>query len=123
MAKTQTLAFPVRWPDAMQAGALRLLDASRAAINEVVALLWPELDAFAGQRTGPAWKQVERYLVQRSGHGNRQERCEMENAGRILRAQATRKQIFQTILPILGEGLIRPAEGNRPARKDYRIIQ
>ncbi len=123
MAKTQTLAFPVRLPDAMQAGARRLLHASRDAINAIITLLWPDLDSFAGERTGPAWKQVESVLVQRSGHGNRQERCEMESAGRILRAQATRKHLFQTLLPILTEGLIRPAEGNRPARKDYRAIQ
>ena len=60
---------------------------------------------------------------QRSGHGSRQERCEMEQAGRILRAQATRKQVFQTILPLLSAGLIRPAEGKRPAKKDYRLIR
>src|SRR5262249_43329864 len=59
----------------------------------------------------------------RSGHGNRQERCEMEQAGRILRAQASRKQVFQTILPLLSAGLIRPAEGKRPAKKDYRQIR
>jgi putative transposase len=123
MAKTQTLALPVRLPDVMQAGALRLLDASREAVTTIVTVLWPSLDTFAGERTGPAWKQVEQYLVQRSGHGNRQERCEMESAGRILRAQATRQQIFQTILPILTDGLIRPAEGKRPALKDYRAIQ
>jgi len=46
----------------------------------------------------------------------------MEQAGRILRAQATRKQVFQTILPLLTAGLIRPAEGKRPAKKDYRQI-
>ena len=51
------------------------------------------------------------------------ERCEMEQAGRILRAQATRKQVFQTILPLLSAGLIRPAEGKRPAKKDYRLIR
>jgi hypothetical protein len=123
MAKMQTLAFPVRLPNAMQAGALRLLDASREAINTIVTALWPALDTFAGERTGPAWKQVEQSLAQRSRHGNRQERCELESAGRILRAQATRKQVFQTILPLLGEGLICPAEGKRPARKEYRAIQ
>ena len=47
----------------------------------------------------------------------------MEQAGRILRAQATRKQVFQTILPLLSAGLIRPAEGKRPAKKDYRQIR
>ena len=47
----------------------------------------------------------------------------MEQAGRILRAQATRKQVFLTILPLLSAGLIRPADGKRPARKDYRLIR
>jgi hypothetical protein len=47
----------------------------------------------------------------------------MEQAGRILRAHATRKQLFLSILPLLGEGLIFPAEGQRPARKDHRLIR
>jgi hypothetical protein len=123
MAKTQTLSFPIRLPDAMQAEALRLLDASRSAINQILIELWPQLDLFAADRSGPAWKQVEKQLLHRSGHGSRQERCEMEQAGRILRAQASRKQVFQTILPLLSEGLIRPAEGKRPARKDHRLIK
>src|SRR5215470_16249129 len=100
VAKTQMLSFPMRLPDAQQAEALRLLDASRIAINEIITDLWPQLDLFATARDGPAWKQVEALLPRRSGHGSRQERCEMEQAGRILRAQATRKQVFQTILPL-----------------------
>jgi hypothetical protein len=123
MAKTHPLAFPIRLPDALQAEALRLLDASRQATSALLVELWPELDRFAGERTGPAWKQVEQYAVKRSGHGNRQERCEMEQAGRILRSQASRKQVFQTILPLLSSGLIRPADGKRPERKDYRQIR
>jgi putative transposase len=122
MAKTQTLSFPIRLPDAMQAEALRLLDASRPAINQIILDLWPQLDRFASNRTGPAWKQVERHLLQRSGHGNRQERNEMEQAGRILRAQASRKQVFQSVVPLLTDGLIRPAYGKRPACKDHRAI-
>jgi hypothetical protein len=51
------------------------------------------------------------------------ERGVLEQAGRILRAQATRKQVFHTILPLLTAGLIRPAEGKRPAKKDYRLIR
>src|SRR5262249_38960260 len=86
-------------------------------------LPWPALDRFAAERTGLAWKQVEQEATRRSGHGNRQERCEMEQAGRILRAQATRKQVFQAILPLLSAGLIRPAQGKRPAKKDYRLIR
>jgi len=123
VAKTQTLSFPIRLPDGQQAEALRLLDASRPAINQILMDVWPSLDLFAGERTGPAWKQVEKHLVSRSGHGSRQERCEMEQAGRILRAQATRKLVFLSVLPLLSEGLIRPAEGNHPAKKDYRAIK
>ena len=123
MAKTQTLSFPIRLPDAMQAEALRLLDASSIAINEIITDLWPQLDLFVADRSGPAWKQVERHLLRRSGHGNRQERCEMEQAGRLLRAQATRKQVFHTVLPLLSEGLIREAQGKRPAKKDHREIK
>src|SRR5258708_33765159 len=47
----------------------------------------------------------------------------MEQAGRLLRAQATRKQVFLAILPLLSDGLIRPAEGKRPARKDSQAIK
>jgi len=123
VTRTHPLAFPIRLPDALQAEALRLLDASRAAINELLVELWPALDRFAAERTGPAWKQVEQYAAKRSRHGSRQERCEMEQAGRILRSQATRKHVFLTILPLLSAGLIRPSEGKRPATKDYRLIR
>jgi putative transposase len=123
MAKTQMLSFPIRLPDTMQAEALRLLDASTIAINQIITDLWPQLDLFVAERSGPAWKQVEKQVLHRSGHGSRQERCEMEQAGRILRAQASRKQVFHTILPLLSEGLIWPAEGERPARKDHRQIK
>jgi putative transposase len=87
MAKTQTLSFPIRLPDAMQAEALRLLDASRSAINQIILDLWAQLDLFASNRAGPAWKQV-----------------------------------FQSVVPLLTDGLIRPADENRPARKDHRAI-
>jgi putative transposase len=123
MAKMQTLSFPIRLPDAMQEEALRLLDASRTAINAIITELWPQLDLLAADRSGPAWKSVEKHLLVRSGHGNRQERNEMEQAGRILRAQATRKRLFALILPLLTTGLIIPAQGRRPARKDHRAIR
>jgi putative transposase len=123
MAKTQTLSFPMRLPDGQQAEALRMLSASTPAINQIIRELWSQLDLFATDRAGLAWKQVEKHLLGGSGHGSRQERCEMEQAGRILRAQATRKQVFQAILPLFTAGLIRPAEGKRPAKKDYQAIK
>jgi hypothetical protein len=71
MARTQPLAFPLRLPDALQAEALRLLDASCTATSELLVDLWPQLDRFAGERTGPARTQVEQYAARRSGHGRR----------------------------------------------------
>src|SRR5258708_15016474 len=118
MANTQTLSFPIRLPDSIQDEALRLLDASRIAINQILTDLWPALDLFAQDRAGPAWKQVENHLLRRSGHGSRQERCEMEQAGRILRAQAIPKPDFPTLLPQLSERLIRPASYKRETQKD-----
>jgi hypothetical protein len=50
MAKTQTLSFPIRLPDTMQAEALRLLDTSREPINQIVTDLWPQLDLFTADR-------------------------------------------------------------------------
>jgi len=123
MAKTQTLSFPIRLPESKQADALRLLDASREATNQMITDLWSQLDQFAEERSGPAWKQVDRLLILHNGHGSRQERCEMEQAGRLLRAQATRKQVFQTIFPLLSQALIKPIEGKRPAHKDHRLIK
>jgi hypothetical protein len=41
-------------------------------------------------------------------HGDRQWRCEAEQAGRILCAQASRKQQFTLILPLLEQGMILP---------------
>ena len=61
--QTQPLSFPIRLPDTLQAEALRLLDESRSAINQLLLELWPQPDRFAAERTGPAWKQVEQYVT------------------------------------------------------------
>src|SRR5215472_4057673 len=119
----QPLSYDLRLPDDSQADALRLLEVSREAINTALVQLWPHLDAFIQAHPGPAWKQAERYVVQRSGHGNRLERCELEQAGRIMRAQAERKQIFLLVAPILSEGFIRPKEEQRPAGKNRKQIK
>src|SRR5262249_7766215 len=43
--------------------------------------------------------------------------------GRSCGLESCRKQVFQTILPLLSAGLFRPADGKRPARKDERLIR
>jgi hypothetical protein len=42
----QPLSYDLRLPDEAQPHALRLLDASRAVINQALTALWPRLDAF-----------------------------------------------------------------------------
>jgi putative transposase len=119
----QPLSYDIRLPDDIQADALRLLEVSREAINVALVQLWPHLDAFMQGHPGPAWKQAESFVLQRSGHGNRLERCELEQAGRIMRAQAERKQVYLLVVPILSEGFIRPKEEKRPAGKNRKLIK
>ena len=95
----QTLSYELRLPDTVQAAALRLLDASRVVINATVAALWDVLDDFGERETQYAYKQVTALVSSPAFHGDRQWRCEAEQAGRILRAQASRKQQFALILP------------------------
>ncbi len=119
----QPLSYDLRLPDEAQADALRLLDASRAVVNSAVVQLWPYLDDFMAQHPGPAWKQVAEVIGSPDPHGDRQWRCESETAGRIMRAQAERKQIFQLIQPILSDGFIRPKTAKRPAGKNRPAIK
>ncbi len=54
----QALSYDLRLPDEAQVNALRLLDASKRIINAALVALWPRLDEFMSEQTGPAWKQV-----------------------------------------------------------------
>jgi hypothetical protein len=119
----QPLSYDLRLPDEAQADALQLLDASRAVVNALLVHLWGRLDEFRGERSGPAWKQVVAMTGSPEPHGDRQFRCEAETAGRILRAQAERKQVFDLIHPILSDGFIRPKTDARPAGKNRKTIK
>jgi hypothetical protein len=118
----QPLAYDVRLPDEAQAEALRLLDASRAVVNQALALLWPCLDAFGARTAGPACKLVGQYLSSPQPHGDRQWRCEREVVGRVLRQQAQRTKAFALVIPILSDGLLRATTDNTPAGKNRRAI-
>jgi putative transposase len=119
----QVLSYRLRLPDEAQAEALRLLDVSRAVVNQTLTELWSHLDAFAAARIGPAWKQVRQYTGSPDPHGDRQWRCESETAGRILHAQASRKRAFTLIQPILTDGFIHPKNERKPAGKHLRAIK
>src|SRR6516162_8990780 len=110
----QTLSYQLRLPDEVQAEALRLLDVSRPVINATIATLWKRLDDFGERQSRYAYKQVTAMMGSPEPHGERQWRCEAEQAGRILRAQAARKKQFALILPLLCEGMIRPHREKQP---------
>ncbi len=122
-ATTQTLSYPLRLPDEAQADALRLLDVSREVINAVITSLWDRLDEFGTRTNTYAYKQVEEMTSSPLPHGDRQWRCEAEQAGRILRGQAQRKKQFALILPILSEGLIQPKTEQKRAGKSRLAIK
>jgi len=119
----QPLSYELRLPDAVQAAALRLLDASREVINATVAALWERLDDFGERETKYAYKQVTALIGSSDPHGDRQWRCEAEQAGRILRGQARRKQHFSQILPLLEQGMILPKGERARAGKNRTAIK
>src|SRR5260370_5643975 len=119
----QPLTYDVRLPDEAQVDALRLLDASRAVINQALTLLWPSLDEFGSERDFSAWKQGGKDMGSAQYHGERQWRCESEVVGRVLRAQAERKKAFELVAPILSDGFIRPKTEKRPAGKNRPAIK
>ena len=119
----QPLTYDVRLPDEAQADVLRLLDTSRAVVNQALEILWPSLDEFGRELAGPAWKQVGKSIGSPSPHGDRQWRCESEVVGRLLRQQAERKKAFKLVVPILSDGLIRLKTEKREASKNRSAIK
>ena len=117
------LSYPLRLPDEIQADALRLLDVSRQVINLVVRALWDRLDEFSRRTNTYAYKQVEEMITPPLVHGHRQWRCEAEQAGRILRGQAERKQQFALVLPLLQQGMIQPKTETKRAGKNRKAIK
>jgi hypothetical protein len=107
----------------LQPRALRLLDSSREVINATVTALWERLDEFGERQTRYAYKQVTALIGSPDPHGDRQWRCEAEQAGRILRGQAARKQQFALVLPLLEQGMIEPKTGHKRAGKSRTAIK
>jgi putative transposase len=119
----QPVSYELRLPDAVQAAALRLLDASREVVNATVAALWERLDDFGERETRYAYKQVTALIASSDPHGDRQWRCEAEQAGRILRGQAERKKQFALMLPLLEQGMILPKTKHTRAGKNRSAIK
>lgn len=120
--KTVKLTHTFRLPDELQVDALRLLEASRNSVNTIVERLWDRLDEFADSQY-QAWKQVTAMLPPLHNHGSRQWRCEAETAGRILRSQAERKRVFDSIKPILADGLINHGKKRKNRKALFEAIE
>jgi putative transposase len=120
---SQSLSYPIRLPDVVQADALRLLDLSRQVINATVMALWDRLDEFGEKDAKYAYKQVTAMRDAPVFYGDRLWRCQAEQAGRILRGQAERKKQFALILPVLEQGMIQPKTENKPAGKNRKAIK
>lgn len=125
MAKTRygnvLLTQTLRLPDEIQEDALRLLEMSKDTVDWVIEQLWSELDNFL-ETDGQVYKQVEKQLERPHNNGSRQWRCEAETAGRLLRSQATRKQVFEKIYPMFTEQLFLPESEGRKRRKDKKMV-
>jgi len=119
----QSLSYPLRLPNDVQEDALRLLDVSREVINATVVALWDRLDEFGGRESQYAYKQVTAMMDSPAFHGDRQWRCQAEQAGRVLRGQAERKQQFALILPLLEQGMILPKTEKKRAGKNRKTIK
>jgi putative transposase len=92
-------------------------------INTTVVELWDRLDAFGVRESTFAYKQVTAMIGSSDPHGDRQWRCEAEQAGRILRAQAERKKQFALILPVLSQGMILARTEKKAAGKNRKAIK
>src|SRR5215471_327454 len=120
---SQSLSYPLRLPDVVQADALRLLDVSRQVINATLTALWDRLDEFGERETKYAYKQVTAIMDAPAFYGDRLWRCQAEQAGRILRGQAERKKQFALILPLLEQGMILPKTEKKRAGKNRKAIK
>src|SRR6266566_5304264 len=116
----QSLSYSIRLPDPAQEDALRLLDVSREVINATVVALWDRLDEFGEWETKYAYKQVTALMDAPVFYGDRLWRCQAEQAGRLLRGQAKRKQQFALILPLLEQGMILSKTEHKRASKNRK---
>lgn len=62
----QSLSYPLRLPDEIQADALRLLDVSREVINLTVMNLWDRLDKFSTRTNAMRTSKWKRCFPRRS---------------------------------------------------------
>ena len=101
--KSRPLSYPLHLPDELQAPALDLLAFSLPYEQQVIDALWPCLDEIGQVGGKHIWKSLEGRLPRPEDTPSRPWRCILEGGGRVLRAQADRKRIFDLLLPLIQE--------------------
>jgi hypothetical protein len=91
----------LRLPDELQDAAVALLTFALPHEQQVIDALWSRLDEIGKIKGKHIWKTLESWLPRPSGIPSRLWRCILERGGRTLRVQATRKKIFELLLPLL----------------------
>jgi putative transposase len=97
------LSYPLRLPDELQAPAVALLAFALPHEQQVVDGLWSRLDRIDQIDGKHIWKTLEGWLPRPEDIPSRLWRCILERGGRVLRAQADRKRVFDLLLPLLGD--------------------
>jgi hypothetical protein len=90
-------------PDELQAPAMALLTFALAHEQQVVDVLWSRLDEIDQIKGKHIWKPLEGWLGRPEDVPSRPWRCILERGGRVLRAQADRKRVFDLLLPLLSD--------------------
>lgn len=118
--ESNPLSYPLRLPDELQAQGVELLTFTLPQMHEVVDALWPHLDKIGQINGRHIWKTLEGWLPRPVEVPSRVWRCILEGAGRILRAQADRKRVFDLLLPLLKDEYFTDGNANLTALA-YRL--
>jgi hypothetical protein len=112
-------------PDAAQVAATDLLTFSLPYMQQVVDSLWPNLDAIGQIKGRHIWRPLEGQLPRPLDLPSRLWRCVLEGAGRTLRAQASRKRVFDLLLPLLKpEHFTQATDGTKLTREaDDKLLK
>jgi putative transposase len=123
------LSYPLRLPDELQAPAVALLTFALPHEQQVVDALWSRLDEIDQIEGKHIWKPLEGWLPRPEDVPSRPWRCILERGGRVLRAQADRKRVFDLLLPLLADehlanGSANPSAGGStgtPRGSEHRL--
>jgi len=98
MSKAITLTYDVTLPKFLWKHIYRLLEDSKHLTNEVIAKFWNEEGFSLLKKSGEASSVIKRIVQKPENIPSRVYRNILENAGRIIRSQIERKEIFEELI-------------------------